>query len=72
MTWEMYPRFGVGGDYEERDTEAEAHAVDLRGRDVIVPAAPVVPGDEDGGGVPEWAGADGVDDGGDPVGALGE
>ena len=64
--------FGVGGDDEEWDAEAEAHVVDLGGRDVIVPAAPVVPGDEDGGGVPEGAVADGVDYGGDPVGAFGE
>lgn len=38
---------------------------------MIVKAAPIVPVDNDGGGRPERARADGVDDARDPVGTAG-
>src|SRR5580698_3000816 len=45
-------------------------SVELRGNDVIVPAAPIVPYDEDGGAVPKRALADRVHDGRDPLGPV--
>ena len=47
--------FGVGADDDARDAEPVAVLVDRRGDDVVVEAAPVVPGQEDRGRVPVWA-----------------
>ena len=38
---------GIGRDDDERNTKPEAHGVDLGRIDMVVPASPVVPGDED-------------------------
>ena len=50
----------IGRDDDERNTKPEAHGVDLGRIDMVVPASPVVPGDEDRSRVPEGTGADGV------------
>ena len=60
----MRPR--VRRDDDARYTEAEAYPIGLRRRNVVVPAAPVVPQNEDRRVVPVLALADAVDDRGDP------
>ena len=68
--WSMYPRPGVRADDQGGHPEPVAVLVD-RGRDhVVVEAAPVVPGQEDRGGIPVGAFHDGIDQVGD-VGLAG-
>ena len=61
---------GVRADHDPGDAEAEAVAVDDRRHDVVVEAAPVIPGEEDRGAVPVGALHDRVDQAGD-VGLAG-
>src|SRR5215472_11523271 len=56
----------VRRDDEQRHSEAQPHLIELLRRNVIVPAAPVVPGDEYRRAVPEWTRADRVDNRGHP------
>ena len=53
---------GVRADDDARDAHAVALGVDLRRHHVVVEAAPVIPGQEDRGGVPVRAVHDRVDD----------
>src|ERR1700678_3534922 len=61
---------------EQRDTITEAflgsgeRVCVLRRKDVIVPASPLVPHNDDGGFIPVLALADFIDDRGDPVGSA--
>jgi hypothetical protein len=59
------PRLRIGRDDEGRDPDAVAVLVDRRRGHVVVEPAPVVPVDEDGGGVPVRALHGRVDDRGD-------
>ena len=46
---------GVGADHDPGHAQAEAVAVDDRRHDMVVEAAPVIPGEEDRGAVPVGA-----------------
>src|SRR5581483_10016722 len=62
--------FGVRRDYEQRHAEAEPVVINEGWFDRIEPSAPVVPKDENGGGIPERTLSDGIDDARDPGGTL--
>src|SRR5580704_1691592 len=55
-------RFRVGRDYQQWYAEAKLVRIVLRRRDVIVPAPPIVPRDENYGALPIRAFSDRVDD----------
>src|ERR1700722_3444445 len=61
----------VGRNNNQRNSETGSHFIDFWWVDVIVPSPPIVPCDEDCGGVPVLALADSIDDGRDPVGTFG-
>src|SRR5580658_9093081 len=55
------------GDYDGSNAKAQTGVVGLRRRDGIVPAAPVIPEQDDGGRVPVLALAHRVEDRTDPA-----
>src|SRR5215469_17976721 len=48
----------IGRDDEQRHAEAQTHLVELWRGNVIVPTAPIIPGDEDGRAAPKRARTD--------------
>src|SRR5437588_7690514 len=56
---------GIRADYHRRHPQSVPLAVDLGWGYVVVKAAPVVPREEDGRGIPVWAAHDGIDQAGD-------
>ncbi len=54
--------FSVGADHQSRDPQAVAVHVHGGRDDVVEEATPVIPGQKDGGAVPEWAPHDGIDE----------